>query len=198
MLNALGAYALLAGLGLTHQQIAAGFAAFKGIKRRMEVVGEVQGITIIDDYGHHPVEISAVLKSARDAYDGRIIAVVQPHRYTRLKNLFEDFCTCFNDADAVIVAPVHAASETPLEGFNRDSLIEGLRARGHRQVTGLDAPDRLADIIGPMTEPGDLVVCLGAGTGTQWAHALPDTLAAWRQAHSRPANDHHVTGGGVP
>jgi len=195
--NALAAIAVAREMKIPEDTIRAALASFEGVKRRFTKTGVIDGITIIDDYGHHPVEISAVLKSARDAYDGRIIAVVQPHRYTRLKNLFEDFCTCFNDADAVIVAPVHAASETPIEGFDRDSLIEGLRARGHRQVTALDAPDQLVDLVGPMTESGDLVVCLGAGTVTQWAYALPDTLAAWRQTHCNGANDHHVTGGGA-
>ena len=163
---------------------------FEGVKRRFTKTGVVDGITVIDDYGHHPVEISAVLKSARDAYDGQIVAVVQPHRYTRLRDLFEDFCSCFNDADAVIVAPVYAAGETPIEGYDRDSLIEGLRTRGHRQVMALDAPEQLTDIVGPLTAPGDLVVFLGAGTITNWAHALPDALAAWRQSSARPANDH--------
>jgi UDP-N-acetylmuramate--alanine ligase len=155
----------------------------------------VDGITIIDDYGHHPVEISAVLKSARDAYDGRIIAVVQPHRYSRMKDLFEDFCTCFNNADAVIVAPVHAAGEAPIEGFDRDSLVEGLRTRGHRQVTALETPEQLVDIVGSLAEAGDMVVCLGAGTITNWANALPEALAAWRQSPARPANDQASDGG---
>jgi len=136
-----------------------------------------------------------VLKSGRDAYTGRIIAVLQPHRYTRLRDLFEEFCSCFNDADAVIVAPVHAAGEEPIEGYDRDSLVDGLRTRGHRQVTPLEAPEQLADIIGALAEPGDLVVFLGAGTITNWANALPEELAAWRQATERPTNNQHTGGG---
>ncbi len=193
--NALAAIAVAREMKVPEDTIRSALSGFEGVKRRFTKTGVIDGITVIDDYGHHPVEISAVLKSARDAYDGRIIAVVQPHRYTRLKNLFVNFCTCFNDADIVVVAPVHAASETPIQGFDRDSLIEGLRARGHRQVIVLDAPDQLANIVGPLTGPGDLVVFLGAGTVTQWAHALPDTLATWRQTHLDPANEHQVTGG---
>ena len=194
--NALAAIAIAREMKLSDAIIRKSLSGFEGVKRRFTKTGVVDGITVIDDYGHHPVEISAVLKSARDAYGGQIVAVVQPHRYTRLRDLFEDFCSCFNDADAVIVAPVHAAGETPIEGYDRDSLIEGLRARGHRQVTALDAPEHLADIVGRLTAPGDLVVFLGAGTITNWANALPDALAAWRQTTARPAND-DATGGGA-
>ncbi|MBT6828738.1 MAG: UDP-N-acetylmuramate--L-alanine ligase, partial [Rhodospirillaceae bacterium] len=193
--NALAAIAIAREMELPDVTIRAALGDFKGVKRRFTKTGVVDGITIIDDYGHHPVEISAVLQSARDAYDGRIIAVVQPHRYTRLRDLFEEFCTCFNNADAVIVAPVHAAGETPIEGFDRDSLVEGLRTRGHRQVTALEAPEQLAEIVGTLAEPGDMVVCLGAGTITNWAGALPETLAKWRQASPAPANDHAHRGG---
>ena len=194
--NALAAIAIAREMKLSEAIIRKSLNNFEGVKRRFTKTGVVDGITVIDDYGHHPVEISAVLKSARDAYDGQIVAVVQPHRYTRLRDLFEDFCSCFNDADAVIVAPVYAAGETPIEGYDRDSLIEGLRTRGHRQVMALDAPEQLTDIVGPLTAPGDLVVFLGAGTITNWANALPEALAAWRQTTSRPAND-DATGGGA-
>ena len=186
--NALAAIAIAREMKIPEQTMRRALNDFTGVKRRFTKTGVTDGITVIDDYGHHPVEISAVLKSARDAYEGRIIAVVQPHRYTRLRDLFEDFCSCFNDADAVIVAPVHAAGEAPIEGYDRDSLVEGLRARGHRQVTALDAPERLADIIGALAEPGDLVVFLGAGTITNWANDLPEALAVWRQAPARRAN----------
>ena len=186
--NALAAIAIAREMKIPEQTMCRALNDFTGVKRRFTKTGVTDGITVIDDYGHHPVEISAVLKSARDAYEGRIIAVVQPHRYTRLRDLFEDFCSCFNDADAVIVAPVHAAGEAPIEGYDRDSLVEGLRARGHRQVTALDAPERLADIIGALAEPGDLVVFLGAGTITNWANDLPEALAVWRQAPARRAN----------
>ena len=188
--NALAAIAIAREMKLPEQTIRAALSSFEGVKRRFTKTGVIDGITVIDDYGHHPVEISAVLKSARDAYTGRIIAVVQPHRFTRLRDLFEDFCSCFNDADAVIVAPVHAAGETPIAGFDRDSLIDGLRTRGLRQVMALEAPEQLAELVGPLAAPGDLVVCLGAGTITNWANALPDALAAWRQSSARPANDH--------
>jgi len=191
--NALAAIAIGREMEIPDETIRAALGGFKGVKRRFTKTGVVDGITIIDDYGHHPVEISAVLKSARDAHRGRIIAVVQPHRYTRLRDLFEEFCTCFNDADAVIVAPVHAAGEAPIEGYDRDVLIEGLRTHGHRQVTALETPDQLAEIVGPLAGPGDMVVCLGAGTITNWANALPKTLAAWRQSSS--ANDHAADGG---
>ena len=161
----------------------AGFAAgalagFGGVKRRFTRTGEWNGATIFDDYGHHPVEIKAVLKAARASTEHGVIAVVQPHRYTRLQSLFDDFCTCFNDADTVIVAPVYAAGEQPLEGFDRDSLVAGLRSRGHRDARALERPEELAGIIAELAKPGDYVVCLGAGTITQWAYALPDELAA--------------------
>jgi len=191
--NALAAIAVAREMKVPEASIRSALGGFEGVKRRFTKIGVIDDITVIDDYGHHPVEISAVLKSARDAYDGRIIAVVQPHRYTRLKDLFEDFCTCFNDADTVIVSPVHAAGEVPIEGFDQDYLIEGLRARGHRQVIALETPEELADLVGPLAEPGDLVVCLGAGTVTQWAQTLPQTLIAWRQTHGRLANEQHLT-----
>jgi UDP-N-acetylmuramate--alanine ligase len=139
-------------------------------------------MTVIDDYGHHPVEIAAVLKAARSATQGGVIAVVQPHRYTRLKNLFQDFCACFNDADAVIVADVYAAGETPIPGASRDALVAGLRAHGHRKVAALADPAQLAERVAELGKPGDLVVCLGAGSITAWAHALPGELATLAQA----------------
>jgi UDP-N-acetylmuramate--alanine ligase len=133
---------------------------------------------VIDDYGHHPVEIAAVLKAARESTKGQVIAVVQPHRYTRLKSLFEPFSTCFNDADVVIVAHVYPAGETPIEGADRDSLVAALRARGHRQVIPLDGPQELGGVVRGIAKAGDTVVCLGAGNITQWAYALPGELAA--------------------
>ncbi len=152
-------------------------ANFGGVRRRFTRTGIWNGVAIIDDYGHHPVEIAAVLKAARESTKGAVIAVVQPHRYTRLAALFEQFCTCFNDADAVIVAPVYPAGEAPIEGADRDSLVQGLLAHGHRQVFALEAPDKLAGLVASMAEPGDYVVCLGAGSITQWAYALPGELA---------------------
>ena len=140
---------------------------------------------MIDDYGHHPVEIAAVLKAARSAVAGRVIAVVQPHRYSRLASLFEEFCTCFNDADHVIVADVYPAGEAPIEGMDRDGLIEGLHAHGHTQVTALLAPKHLSAVINDIAEPGDLVICLGAGNITAWAQALPEQLAKVRSAKAQ-------------
>ncbi len=178
--NALASIAIGAEMGMTDVLIAKTLAGFKGVKRRFTRTGVVNGVTIIDDYGHHPVEITAVLGAARAAVENtaKVIAVVQPHRYTRLADLFEDFCTCFNDADAVIVANVYTAGEEPIEGADRDSLVEGLRSRGHRLVIPLVDDTSLAPIIKEMTGPGDLVVCLGAGNITAWANALPDQLTA--------------------
>ena len=133
---------------------------------------------MIDDYAHHPVEIAAVLRAAREAYAGRLVAIVQPHRYSRLRDLFEEFCTCFNDADTVIVAAVYAAGEEPIAGFDRDSLVAGLRRHGHRHVVALEGPGELASAVAAAAGSGDLAVCLGAGNITTWAHELPQQLAA--------------------
>ena len=163
-------------MGADDATIRQALAGFGGVKRRFTRTGEAGGITVIDDYGHHPVEIAAVLSAARTATSGRVIAVVQPHRYTRLANLFEEFCTCFNDADQVIVADVYSAGEAPIEGVNRDALVEGLRSHGHRSVDALTSPAELAPMIAASAKAGDLVVCLGAGSITQWANALPGEL----------------------
>lgn len=176
VLNSLTTVAIAREMGFGDEVIAKALATFAGVKRRFTKTGEVGGITVIDDYGHHPVEIAAVLRAARTAYTGRVIAVVQPHRYSRLQSLFLDFCTCFNDADTVIVADVYAAGEQPIEGVSRDHLVEGLRAHGHRHVIALQGADALASIVGQVARPGDLVVCLGAGNITQWAAALPAQL----------------------
>ncbi|MBF0562053.1 MAG: UDP-N-acetylmuramate--L-alanine ligase [Alphaproteobacteria bacterium] len=174
--NALATIAVGVEMGLSDAVIAGGLAAFQGVKRRFTRTGVVDGVTIIDDYGHHPVEIAAVLKAARSACSGNVVAVVQPHRYSRLHDLFEEFCTCFNDADAVIVADVYAAGETPLDGVNRDALVSGLLAHGHRHAVGLNGDDALPALVREMTRPGDFVVCLGAGNITAWANALPGEL----------------------
>jgi len=179
--NSLAVVAVAQELRIDDQLLRDALAGFKGVKRRFTKVGEAHGITIIDDYAHHPVEIAAVLSAARDATAGSVIAVVQPHRYSRLANLFNEFCTCFNDADAVVVADVYPAGESPIEGASRDALAEGLRARGHRQVLPLASPAALAATIESIAKPGDLVVCLGAGSITNWAANLPaeiDKLAA--------------------
>jgi UDP-N-acetylmuramate--alanine ligase len=177
-LDATAAIAVARELGIADDVIRAALANFAGVRRRFTRTGTWNGATIIDDYGHHPVEIAAVLKAARESTKGQVIAIVQPHRYTRLAALFEQFCTCFNDADAVIVAPVYPAGEAPIPGADRDSLVQGLRTHGHRQVIALDGPDKLAALVAAMAQPGDYVVLLGAGSITQWAYALPGELAA--------------------
>lgn len=177
--NALSAIAVADELGIPDEAVRKALAGFAGVKRRFTVTGEANGVRVIDDYGHHPVEIAAVLRAARGvAQDHRVVAVVQPHRYSRLMSLFEEFCTCFNDADTVVVADVYAAGETPIEGIDRDALIEGLRARGHRHVVALDGPETLAAVVKPLVSRGDMVVCLGAGNITAWAEKLPRELAA--------------------
>lgn len=176
--NALAAITVALELGIPDEKIVSAFDGFTGVKRRFTKTGEVDGVTIIDDYGHHPVEIKAVLKAARQATKNNVIAVVQPHRYSRLHDLFEDFCTCFNDADRVIVADVFEAGESPIEGASRDALVEGLRNRGHRHVSALEGPDKLAETIAQQAKAGDLVVCLGAGSISAWANALPAQLEA--------------------
>ena len=176
--NSLAAIAIACEMGLSEEIIRKALLGFKGVKRRFTRTGDWNGVTVIDDYGHHPVEISAVLKAAREASEGNVIAVVQPHRYTRLRDLFEDFCTCFNDADTVIVANVYEAGEAPIENINRDALVEGLKLRGHRQAVPLEGPEALAGMVRERAKPGDMVVCLGAGSISAWANALPGELKA--------------------
>ncbi|MGY4306795.1 UDP-N-acetylmuramate--alanine ligase [Bradyrhizobium sp. USDA 4369] len=176
--NATAAIAVAHELGISDEAIRKAIAGFGGVKRRFTRTGDWNGVTIIDDYGHHPVEIAAVLKAARESTSGKVIAVVQPHRYTRLQSLFEEFCTCFNDADAVIVADVYPAGEAPIQGIDRDHFVLGLRAHGHRNVLPLPKAADLAGIVKDLAKPGDLVVCLGAGNITQWAYALPNELKA--------------------
>ncbi len=177
--NGLGAIAVALQMGVGEEAIRNSLSAFSGVRRRFTRTGTAAGITVIDDYGHHPVEIAAVLSAARESYPGRrIVAVVQPHRYSRLANLFEEFCTCFNDADTVIVADVYEAGETPIEGADRDALVTGLRAHGHRDVHGLEKPEDLAALVLETAGEGDLVVCLGAGSISAWAHELPERMRA--------------------
>src|SRR6202035_4662910 len=172
-LNATAAIAVAHELGIGDDVIRNALAGFGGVRRRFTRTGMWNGVTIIDDYGHHPVEIAAVLRAARESTKSHVIAVVQPHRYSRLAALFEQFCTCFNDADTVIVAPVYPAGEAPIAGADRDSLVVGLRADGHRQAIPLDAPGDIAGMVRRLARPGDIVVFLGAGSITQWAYALP-------------------------
>ncbi len=174
--NSLAAIAVAEEMGLGDDVVRTAFAGFKGVKRRFTKTGESNGVTVIDDYGHHPVEIAAVLRAARGATAGSVIAVVQPHRYTRLHDLFEEFCTCFNDADAVLVADVYAAGEQPIDGVNREALVTGLRARGHRNALPLPSPAELAPMLADLVKSGDFVICLGAGSITNWAQSLPAEL----------------------
>ncbi|HEX7948557.1 MAG TPA: UDP-N-acetylmuramate--L-alanine ligase [Phenylobacterium sp.] len=178
VLNALAGVAVARELGLDEAAIRKGLSEFGGVRRRFTTTGVAGGVRVVDDYGHHPVEIAAVLKAARAVTAGKVIAVVQPHRYTRLRDLFDDFCHGFNDADVVIVADVYPAGEAPIEGASRDSLIEGLRRYGHRRVLALDSPAELAGLVKAEAEPGDLVVLLGAGDITSWSYALPGELDA--------------------
>jgi UDP-N-acetylmuramate--alanine ligase len=178
VLNALSAITVAKELGVSDDAIRGAFKAFGGVKRRFTRTGTWNSVAIIDDYGHHPVEIAAVLKAARESTQGKVIAVVQPHRYSRLSALFEDFCTCFNEADTVIVADVYSAGEQPITGADRDGLVAGLQAHGHRDARAFEAPEKLAETIRGIAQPGDMVICLGAGNITQWANALPGQLAA--------------------
>jgi UDP-N-acetylmuramate--alanine ligase len=176
--NSLAAAAVAEAMALGDDALRAALRNFKGVKRRFTKTGEWNGVTIIDDYGHHPVEIAAVLKAARAIVEGKLIAVVQPHRFTRVAHLFDGFCTCFNDADIVLVADIYAAGESPIEGVARDSLVAGLIEHGHRNARPLAEPSELASIIKELAESGDMVVCLGAGSITNWANRLPWDLAA--------------------
>jgi UDP-N-acetylmuramate--alanine ligase len=176
-LNATAAIAVALELGIGEDRIRNALAAFGGVKRRFTKTGEWNGVAIFDDYAHHPVEISAALKAARASTNTHVIAVVQPHRYTRLRDLFEQFSTCFNDADHVIVAPVYSAGEAPIPGIDRDALVQSLRTRGHQGVIALEKPEELAGVVKKIAKSGDYVVLLGAGSITQWAYALPGELA---------------------
>ncbi len=186
--NALAAVAVARHLGMKRDEIRAALAAFGGVSRRFTRVGEVGGITVIDDYGHHPVEIAAVLRAARQALGpqgGRIIAVHQPHRYSRLSALFEDFCTCFNEADVVGIGAVYAAGEPPIPGATQEALVEGLIRHGHRNVHALSGEDDLEALVRAEARPGDMVVCLGAGTISTWAANLPGRLAGGAGTRAR-------------
>jgi UDP-N-acetylmuramate--alanine ligase len=175
--NALAAIAVARHLGMRKDEIREALRTFKGVKRRFTLVGKVDGITIIDDYAHHPVEINAVLHAARKATEGRVIAVHQPHRFTRLHDLFEDFCSCFNDADVVGISEVYSAGEDPIPGATRDDLVAGLRSHGHRSAEAVEDEAGLLRFVREHCQPGDLLVCLGAGTVSAWAYNLPEAMA---------------------
>ena len=174
--NALSAVAVARHLGMKKTEIKAALKAFGGVNRRFTKVGEINGVTIIDDYGHHPVEITAVLKAARQATEGRVIAVHQPHRYSRLHHHFDEFCACFNDADVVGIADIYAAGEDPIEGASRDDLVQGLIRHGHRHARAVSGEEDLERLVREQAGPGDMVVCLGAGTISAWANGLPERL----------------------
>jgi UDP-N-acetylmuramate--alanine ligase len=176
VLNALAAIGVAVEVGIPDARIARGFETFDGVKRRFTKVGEVDGVTIIDDYGHHPVEIKAVLSAAREGAEGRVIAVVQPHRYTRLASLMDDFQGAFNDADFVFVAPVYAAGEAPLDGVTHETLVEGLKQRGHLGAQAVSDPVEVCRHLRDLVAPGDMVICLGAGDITKWAAGLADGI----------------------
>jgi UDP-N-acetylmuramate--alanine ligase len=181
ILNALAGIAVALQMGMDDETIRQSLAKFSGVKRRFTKTGEINGITVIDDYGHHPVEIAAVLKAARNTLapdsGARVIAVFQPHRYSRVHDLFADFCTCFNEADTVIVADVYSGGEEPIQGVEKEDIVAGLIQAGHKQAMILRNENELADVISHVAKPGDMVVCLGAGSITKWAHALPEQLA---------------------
>jgi UDP-N-acetylmuramate--alanine ligase len=179
--NALAAIAVGLEMGMDDDSVQSGFAKFGGVKRRFTKVGEVDGVTIIDDYGHHPVEIRAVLSAAREGAEGRVIAVAQPHRFTRLRDHMEEFQQAFNDADMVYVTPVYTAGETPIEGVDSEALVAGLKRRGHRSAATVADAAELANTLAGIVQPKDMVVCLGAGDITKWAGALADTIRVVRK-----------------
>lgn len=174
--NALSAIAAALHLGMKGDEIRRCLAEFGGVNRRFTKVGTVNDVPIIDDYGHHPVEIAAVLKAARQSTEGRVIAIHQPHRFSRLSNLFDDFCTCFNDADVVGIMDVFAAGEDPIAGAAHADLVAGLTAHGHRDARVIDGPDGMADLFRDVAQPGDIFVCLGAGSISAWTNDLPTVL----------------------
>ncbi|MGI9402140.1 MAG: UDP-N-acetylmuramate--L-alanine ligase [Rhizobiaceae bacterium] len=180
--NATAAIAIVLQLGAKEEDVRAGLASFGGVRRRFTHTGSWNGVEVFDDYGHHPVEIRAVLSAARAATEGKVIAIKQPHRFTRLQDLFDDFCACFNDADTVVVAPVYPAGEEPLPGIDADALVAGLKSSGHQDVQAISGPEDIAPLIAELADPGDFVLFLGAGNITQWAYSLPDELEALKPA----------------
>ncbi len=185
--NALAAIAVAVEMGCADSVIREGFGSFGGVRRRFTKAGAVEidggSVSVIDDYAHHPVEIRAVLGAAREAVpEGRVIAVAQPHRYSRLNDLMEDFQTCFNDADMVFVTPVYEAGEDPIEGVSSESLVAGLKSRGHRSARTTASHSDLAATLAEEIAPGDIIVCLGAGDVTKWASTLAGAIESKRDA----------------
>jgi UDP-N-acetylmuramate--alanine ligase len=176
--NALAALTVARELGIGEDTIRTAFNAFEGVKRRFQRVGEYRGAAIIDDYGHNPFKIAAALKAARQAYTGPVVAIVQPHRFTRLRDTFEQFCTCLNDADVAIVAPVYPAGEQPIEGIDHHTYADAVRSHGHRNVQTIESPDELPALIAPHAKEGGAIVFLGAGSITGWANGLQAALQA--------------------
>jgi UDP-N-acetylmuramate--alanine ligase len=178
--NALAAIAVALELGISDEAILRGFERFEGVKRRFTKVGEADGAIVIDDYAHHPTEIRAVLAAAREGAQGRVIAVVQPHRYTRLQSLMDDFQSAFNDADVVFVVPVYPAGEDPIDGVDSNALVDGLRAHGHRMVRAVNTLDELCASLRDLAAEGDMIICMGAGDITKWAAALANGICEAR------------------
>ncbi len=189
-LNALAAIARAAKPACRDDAIRAALGSFTGVKRRFELTGTWNDAAIYDDYAHHPIEIAAVLPAARPGVRGRVIAVFEPHRYTRVHDLFGEFCACFRDADSVVVAPLYSAGETPIDGIDHHYIAEGIRAAGHASVTAIESPRDLAPLLRRTLRPGDMVVCLGAGTSTDWAHALPEWLGGGQEEPRRAGGAH--------
>jgi UDP-N-acetylmuramate--alanine ligase len=178
VLNSLAAITVARELGVSDHRIRTAFSAFEGVRRRFSRVGEWNGAAIIDDYGHNPFKIAAALKAARQAYAGPIVAIVQPHRYSRLRDTFEQFCTCLNDADTAIITPVYSAGEQPIEGITHITYADAVRAHGHKNVLTIESPEELPDLVSPFAEPGGAIIFLGAGSSTNWANGLEAVLKA--------------------
>lgn len=180
-LNALASIGVAQAAGVSDEAIRTALQSFSGVKRRFQLTGEWNGVAIYDDYAHHPVEIASVLEAARVGAKGRVVAVFEPHRYSRVKSLFKEFCSCFGSADSVIVAPLYTAGEAPLDGIDQRSIATGIQAAGHRSVLAIEDPRELTGLVQRYGQPGDVVICLGAGTSTEWANALPVWLSEERR-----------------
>lgn len=176
-LNALAAIAVATEAGIPDDVIRTAMASFSGVKRRFQPTGTWNGVTIYDDYGHHPIEIAAVLAAARQGAKGRVFAVMEPHRYTRVRDLFDDFANCFKDADSIVLAPLYSAGELPIAGIDQHSLGEAVRKTGKAATVAVDHPGDITDVLRQDVRPGDMVIFLGAGQSTEWAHAMPEWLA---------------------